>query len=230
MSRYKAIKSVLKKYKIPYKVEKYKKGKYEIRDCNNIIVSLGEAKKYSLLVAHYDVFSGSLGINDNTCAVAMLISFADKILRSGFKRPIKILFTDREETGMVGSYKFLYNHADEVESAIVFDIIGYGDEMLIGSRGLGLEFIRRNVDLIEITEFLPSDNIVFNNFKIPTALVTAAPKEDLEYKDGGFKIKALPSFYNSFHNRLLDNKLEVINFDRIAKLRKELVEWILAPK
>lgn len=203
---------------------------YEIRSCDischNVFVKLTDAVPYTLLVAHYDVFGNSTGINDNTAAVAMLIEIIKHFNEtSGPHKNFNVLFTDKEESGMIGSHYFSKINNADITEALVFDIIGYGDTMVYGSY--------QNFDALkqygikEINEVLPSDNIQFSNANIKTVLITAAHNKDLTLMaQDKYRLSTKPKFYESFHNRPEDNKIEVINFELIEKLRKKVIKYL----
>lgn len=53
--------------------------------------------KIKTVIAHYDVFPGSPGANDNTSSVFSLMVWAVWLYRCGFKHNIRLIFTDGEE-------------------------------------------------------------------------------------------------------------------------------------
>lgn len=197
-------------------------------ECNNIYVPLTEDKPYKLLVAHYDVFGTSSGINDNTAAIAMLIEVIKHFKKTGDKANFNVLFTDKEESGMIGSYYYAKNYAEEIEEAIVFDIIGYGDSAVYAEGSTETnESVLRNLGIKRIDHFLPSDNLSFERNKVKSTLVVAAHDEDLVPNNLGiYELNSKPRFYESFHNREKDNNIEVINFELIEDLRNKVIQLL----
>lgn len=226
VDRVEALTTILKEQGIEYTIESYQD------DCRNVIVSMTEEENYILLVAHHDLFPGSSGINDNTASVAALINVIG-YLKDKAHLPFKVLFPDREETGMVGSDTYCYYHQDEIISAIVLDIIGYGDTLVAGSKINNYFSFLEKYGIINIDTILPSDNLAFNRYGIPNTLIVATHEEDILRKENKVELTPHPKFYESFHNRAMDGKIEVINFELITHLRNSLInileidEWTM---
>ena len=83
-----------------------------------------------LLVAHYDSVSTGPGANDDGTGVATLLETARALRASGeqLEKDIIFLFTDSEETGLLGARAFVAEHpwAKEVEVALNFEARGSG--------------------------------------------------------------------------------------------------------
>jgi hypothetical protein len=83
-----------------------------------------------LLVAHYDSVSTAPGANDDGVGVATLLETARALGASGqqLRNDIVFLFTDAEETGLLGARAFVAEHpwAKEVEVALNFEARGNG--------------------------------------------------------------------------------------------------------
>ena len=188
----------------------------------NVVVELGDRSLNKTIVigGHYDVFPKSLGINDNTVAVAALIELAQKLKDTKYK--IDIVFFDREESGFHGSSLYISTVGlQNIEYAIILDIIGYGDSPIITGASLTntnristfKTLIAKNA--FKVTENrLPSDNSIFMLNRIPAVLIVAIHDEDtLELDNGLVSISPAPEFYSSFHNGKNDNKIEIINWE-----------------
>ena len=188
----------------------------------NAVVELGDRSLNKTIVigGHYDVFPKSLGINDNTVAVAALIKLAQKLKDTKYK--IDIVFFDREETGYHGSRLYISTVGSQnIEYAIILDIIGYGDSPII--TGATLTNTKRistfktliAEDAFKVTKSrLDSDNGIFMLNRIPVVLIVAIHDEDtLELDNGLVSISPAPEFYSSFHNSINDNKIEIINWE-----------------
>jgi Zn-dependent M28 family amino/carboxypeptidase len=82
------------------------------------------------LVAHYDSVSTAPGANDDGVGVATLLETARALGASGqqLRNDIVFLFTDSEETGLLGARAFVAEHpwAKEVEVALNFEARGNG--------------------------------------------------------------------------------------------------------
>lgn len=188
----------------------------------NVVVELGDRSLNKTIVigGHYDVFPKSLGINDNTVAVAALIKLAQKLKDTKYK--IDIVFFDREETGYHGSRLYISTVGSQnIEYAIILDIIGYGDSPIItGATLTNTNRISTFKTLIAEDAFkvtksrLDSDNGIFMLNHVPAVLIVAIhDKDTLELDNGLVSISPAPEFYSSFHNSINDNKIEIINWE-----------------
>lgn len=211
---------VLESLGVEYEIQEYKD--YEVR---NIVVKLnppGDLKKVVVLGAHYDVFPRSTGLNDNGASVIMLLEFI-KNYRPFVESPVEIVFFDREETGMVGSRLYVRDHGYRVHTALIFDIIAFGDKLVFGTRNENVtSWLTEKTTFHKINFVLPSDNLNFIRADIPVALITAAPECDLEQnEDGSFHLIG-GHFYSSFHNGKNDNNIDVLNTNLITEAATSL--------
>jgi len=218
-TRFETLVKVLKSYNIPFRVESNEEVK-------NVIINLTkDGNKKTVIGAHYDVFGSSLGINDNTCAIAMLIKYANDCLHGVKENNIEIVFFDKEESGGRGSADYVRRHKLDIKEALLFDIIGYGEE-LVASGGMSKitqMFLKHDVKILRYA--LPSDNIAFIRENIPVTLITAAPITDLiDNGDYTHQVKPQADFYKTFHNQSLDNNIDIINFETIDRAYKMLKE------
>ncbi len=82
-----------------------------------------------MLVAHYDSVAAGPGANDDGTAVATLLETA-RALSSGppLRNDVILLFTDGEETGLLGAKAFVEEHpwADDVGAVLNFEARGSG--------------------------------------------------------------------------------------------------------
>ena len=83
-----------------------------------------------LLTAHYDSVSTGPGANDDGVGVATLLETARALGASGehLRNDVVFLFTDSEETGLLGARAFVAEHpwAKDVEVALNFEARGNG--------------------------------------------------------------------------------------------------------
>lgn len=59
--------------------------------------------KIKTVIAHYDIFPGSPGANDNSSSVYALMNWAVKLSKSGAQHNVRLIFTDGEELGAGGN-------------------------------------------------------------------------------------------------------------------------------
>lgn len=91
--------------------------------------------KIKTVIAHYDIFSGSPGANDNSSSDFALMNWAVRLQNSGMQHNVRLIFTDGEEISSGGSvcaqgafalanvFKRLNIVNDDV---FVFDCVGRG--------------------------------------------------------------------------------------------------------
>lgn len=88
-----------------------------------------------VLLAHYDSVSTGPGANDDGAGVATLLETARALSVSGqpLRNDVIFLFTDSEETGLLGARAFLAEHpwAKEVEVALNFEARGKGGPVIM---------------------------------------------------------------------------------------------------
>jgi hypothetical protein len=224
-NRLTALTSILTMYGIEFSYEKY-------QDATNVKVVIYSNplvcyKKNIALCAHYDVIPGSLGLNDNTCALAVLIKFILWAKEHETNGNIIVMFFDREETGMLGSYNFCEIYQTYIEYAFIFDIIGYGEKLYYcgcTSHQHSIETrVRKTLlknGISELNHVLVSDNMSFDRFYIPNKLIVALPDTDvkLQPKQNCYELSSAATVYETFHNRPKDNQLELINFETVEKV------------
>jgi hypothetical protein len=88
-----------------------------------------------LLVAHYDSVSTGPGANDDGTGVATLLETGRALSARGeqLKKDVIFLFTDAEETGLMGARAFVAEHAwaKEVEVVLNFEARGNGGAVIM---------------------------------------------------------------------------------------------------
>ena len=205
--RFNRLKEVLDLFGIIYHIQSNHRVK-------NIIVRLGKnnaSKGMVVLGAHYDIVKGSFGINDNTCSVAMLINLIIILKDMDVQRPIEIVFFDGEETGMHGSQLYVNEKKPLIDYAIILDIIGVGDTLIMASNRQALLEKFKPYGLKCLEEDPASDNLTFKKECIPYLVINAIHRSDLLLV--GEKYKVLNSKVDeTMHGGLDDDRMEIINF------------------
>lgn len=95
----------------------------------NLLARFGPPGKALLIMAHYDSVPSSPGAIDNAAAVGVLIELA-KVLGDS-PRPVILMFTANEETGLVGAEAFAERRGGEIDFAIALDLIGGDGELVV---------------------------------------------------------------------------------------------------
>jgi len=224
-ARLEIIKEILGRLNIDYVVE-------EATDSKNIIVRLRtKQREYNLnksitvIGAHYDVVPDSLGINDNTVAVAMLIKFLYDVLNNNLDitEDLDVVFFDKEEVGNIGARDYIKRYGSYIKEALLFDIIGYKDVILASGGMSKITKMFTEYDVKILRHMLPGDNIAFVANNIPVSLITSAAKEDItNNNDLTHSVVPNASFYKTFHNREWDNDISYINFQHVEKIYQML--------
>ena len=85
-----------------------------------------------LVGAHYDTFGAQPGADDNAAGVAILLSIAEKLIRTECDRTVLLVFFDAEEPpfflhpSTMGSIRLYNDHElDNVHIAIIMDLVGH---------------------------------------------------------------------------------------------------------
>jgi hypothetical protein len=152
----------------------------------NVVARLkgSDNSKAVLLAAHYDSVANSLGASDDGAAVAALLETLRALKSSApLKNDVIFLFTDGEESGLLGARGFMNQHpwAKDVGLALNFDARGSSGPVMMfetssGNDWLIREFARSaprpvtNSLLFEIYRLLPNDTdlTVFKERNVPS--------------------------------------------------------------
>lgn len=213
--------NVLDSYNISYNLQKIRYPKSV-----NVVVKLNKpntsSKKFITLGAHYDTIPGSLGINDNSCSIAVLIKFILTVDVNKLKHNIEVVFFDKEETGMHGSYYYAKRNKRLIKYAIILDVIGFGDNLFYCGDSNNI-FVK---NMFRLKNILPSDNMSFISNKVRHNLIVAIPITDVVFmpESSTFYLNSGAKFYKSFHNRELDNNIEIINFELLENTVNKLIK------
>lgn len=220
--RFNKLREVLDKRHIAYEIDS--EG-----DVNNLIVRLNNKtadEKVVVLGAHYDIVSGSFGINDNTCAVALLIAFI--INAKDLSQRIDVVFFDKEEVNLGGSKLYVNKYKNKIKYALIFDIIGVGDTIVYNAN---YNFKKTNIDLPfkRLINKINSDNITFIENHLPVSLICAAYEKELTFLNGNdYYIQEPMLNLHSYHGDNDDDRMEIINFKLIEELKRILLRLFLS--
>lgn len=105
----------------------FMKGNYEAQNFLGTLQGTSEDSEYFLLGGHYDTVTNSPGADDNGGAIAGMMEAVALMKDINFKKTIKFVGFDLEETGLEGSTNFVTNlPADEsLQGFLNFEMIGY---------------------------------------------------------------------------------------------------------
>lgn len=178
LERLNTIKNILKNKKIEFIEQKYS---YLTFQGTNIIVDVGNAKKHTILSAHYDAVKGSPGANDDASGVAILIDAIEKLRKLKLKNKVRIVFFDDEEIGRFGSISYIKKYGlKDLLAVYHLELCGYGDS-------IGLwpitKFNEGSYALKTIENVVKEKNIYFEKLgQLPVFW-----GDDLSFRNAGFK-------------------------------------------
>ncbi len=173
-------------------------------DGKNIIIPAASYKKLTLM-AHYDVFPGSLGYNDNSSSIAVLLSLQNKVNGN-----IEIVFTDREELDRAGACDYI--NKNNPEAVINLDVAGVGDSVFYYDTlgNFPLDFQKAYSEIYQLPSHPTCDSSATSYAGIPSLLVSAS------YADSPDPIGEI---LKTMHNEQLDNRIEIISEDVLGKVK-----------
>ncbi len=155
-----------------------------------------------VLAAHHDVRTGSAGANDDASGCAVLLALARRLRqRDGFALPLRILFLDGSQKGLLGAQAWCEARRSlAVDRVLVLDLCGRGDRLVVGSSLR--PYANRAPALVADAEVLagdlPTDHKAFAAEGLDAAFLTLCPEADLELLRGRYETRdfraALPAY------------------------------------
>ena len=120
-------------------------GEYESYNVIGEIRGSEKPDEIVLIGAHLDSWGLGTGANDNGCNVAMMIDIARQMQRLGIrpKRTVRFALWNGEEQGMIGSWRYTYAHADELDKHVMALSVDIGSGRILGF------FTNGRADLLE---------------------------------------------------------------------------------
>lgn len=179
-----ALKEILTERRIPFEVQTFAGGrKDEPEEGTNVSVAFGSGPREIVVGAHYDAVrlkDGTLshGMVDNGAGVMVLVHVAEALRGKKLRHPVRILFFDQEEIGLLGSKAYVAaRKPGEVAAAVNLDIAGHGDTLAYGTgkeetsapviRGVERVCAERLLDCVRFPRFPPSDDRSFEAAGLP---------------------------------------------------------------
>ena len=162
---------------------------------NMAVVVPAAADEAVVLCAHYDVFPGSFGYNDNGMSLAIILSLLERL--PGF---VEVVFTNGEERGFLGARHYLRHNRKKLLGCVNLDVCGFGDTVYCDPMNSGLEPAGSKIGPMPI-----NDGCIFADHGIPALTFSAGPGE-VSFDEGIRRIG------RTIHNGPLDNRLDVLNF------------------
>jgi Zn-dependent M28 family amino/carboxypeptidase len=178
----------------PFTVDK-PLGREPRTEGRNIVVTLGDGAEEVLIGAHYDAArlpDGSLsrGAVDNAASSAMLIRLADALRAERLPVRVRIVWFDMEELGLIGSTRYVKQHAaDRIRAMLNFDINAYGNTIVFGAsetrenaalrRTLVETCATEDIACVGFAQMPPGDDRSFVKAGIPTISIGTIPAVDV---------------------------------------------------
>lgn len=179
----------------------------------NIILPAKNQENKTTIMAHHDLFPGSLGYNDNSTGVVTLLK-----LQEHMTDEIELVFTDKEEYGGHGCAYYLETNI-RPKQAINVDVVGLGDRIFYEKYGTGvLTFsIPEHMEYYKRIPF--SDSHMLRNYKVPNILMLT----------GYCQHNLIQKIFEAQHNGIDDGNMDLIQestmdlvFNTIVKMIEEI--------
>lgn len=189
-----ALKEILTERKIPFEAQTFDGGKKDQPETGtNLSVAFGSAGPREIVVgAHYDAArlkDGTLshGMVDNGASVIALVRLAEALRDKKLRHPVRLLFFDQEEIGLLGSKAYVSGKKPgEVAAVVNLDVTGYGDTVAYGT-GKGEESApvvqalervcaEQQLDCVRFPKFPPSDDRSFEAAGFPNVSLAFLPR------------------------------------------------------
>lgn len=195
-----ALTSLLAQLGLEYRIESFDNPRQDRNPRatgHNVTVDLpatgaGSADARTIIVgAHYDAMrlpDGRYvdGMVDNAAGSVVLVHVAHELSTQPRRHPLRIVFFDLEESGLLGSAEFVQGlEPANVLAMINLDVIGYGDTVLYGpATDDGNQHLRETMrgvcaphrfDCMAFPHYPPSDDRSFSKAGIPSLSLAVLP-------------------------------------------------------
>jgi hypothetical protein len=92
------------------------------------------ADEIVVMGAHLDSWGLGTGANDNGCNVVLMIDIARQMKRLGIqpRRTIRFVLWNGEEQGLIGSWRYTQDHADEMDRHVMAGSVDIGSGRILG--------------------------------------------------------------------------------------------------
>jgi len=259
-ARFDALTALLKAYNVPYIVETFTLDKPLAAGPNgaldrrmhgrNVVATLGSGRDTLVVGAHYDakwITSEALsqGAVDNGASSVMLVHAAAALKSQRLKQKVTFVWFDFEESGLLGSAKYVEAHAsDRIKAMLNYDINGYGDTVLFGpppgpldpqlARTMFETCAAERVDCLHFDGMPPGDDRSFGARKIPALSIAILPAAEahqlwlmLHAKSAGLAQGFAPSILSTIHTPAdAPDKLDGASIATAGRLAQALIRRV----
>lgn len=188
--------------------------KYHIQEnnnCKNIIIP-SNSKKKIVLTAHYDVFRGSKGYNDNAAGIVSILNVIEKLPEN-----VETVFTDNEEIGGIGSALYIENNKKNILWNLNIDVIGTGENIFYDVRDtkniIKLPFTKKNYLNIPF-----NDSHIFSSYGIPAIILVSGETSSVH--------DIISEIWSCQHGNKYDNKMEKISEKAISNMSEFILKMV----
>ena len=180
------------------KITSFITRRYELQEregLTNIIIPAKDQGNKTTIMAHWDLYPGSLGYNDNSSGIIILLKLQEHIPDN-----VELVFTDGEERGGLGCSLYLKNFLPHPKRAINIDVVG------LPGRIFYEQYVKMTDFKIPPTfEYYPnipfSDSYILEDYGVPNILLVTGKKKD----------SLIREIFEAEHNGINDNKIEMIS-------------------
>jgi hypothetical protein len=188
----------------------------------NVVVTLGKGRGTIVVGAHYDAKwindkTLSRGAVDNGASSVMLVHAAAALKKQRLKSKVTFVWFDFEESGLLGSAKYVDAHAgDRITAMLNYDINGYGDTVVFGppmggddarlQRVMLETCAAESVNCLRFAGMPPGDDRSFGARKVPTLSIAILPATEahqlwlmLHAKSAGLAQGFAPPIFGTIH-------------------------------
>lgn len=216
----------------------------------NVVVSMGSGPETIVVGAHYDAMwingtTLSQGAVDNGASSVMLVHVAAALKTARLPSRVTFVWFDFEESGLLGSARWLEAHADDrIKAMLNYDINGYGDTVLFGQPPGGADprlqramletCAGENVDCLRFDSMPPGDDRTFGARRVPTLSIAILPAVEahqlwlaLHAKGGGLAAGFAPAIFSTIHtSRDTPEKLDGAGIATAGRVAQALIRRV----
>jgi len=259
-ARFDALTALLKTHNLPFTVETFTLDKPPAAGPNaapdprtrgrNVVVTLGNGRDTVVVGAHYDAKwindkTLSQGAVDNGASSVMLVHAAAALKGQRLGSKVTFVWFDFEESGLIGSAKYVEAHAgDRIRAMLNYDINGYGDTVLFGppmggdDPRLGRIMLEacaaEGVNCLRFGGMPPGDDRSFGARKIPSISIAILPATEahqlwlmLHAKSAGLAQGFAPPIFSTIHTpNDVPDKLDAMGMATAGRLAQALIRRV----
>ena len=180
-----------------------------LNDLTNIVFPAKDQNNKTTIMAHWDLYPGSLGYNDNSSGVITLLKLQDHIPDN-----VEMILTDGEEIGGQGCRHYL-NSYSMPKQAINIDVVGLAGKIFYETYVMDTTFnIPKSFEYYSHIPF--SDSYALEDYGVPNILILTGKNKDTLIAD----------IFHAEHNGINDNKIEMINEDIMNDVFESVLEML----